>query len=179
MPFPFVWGMKISGTDPRENLDEKGAPALFVKETRRGGRLVTCSAFRTGTRNISAVLSTSIHGHQWEGICLSSKQREMYEVDPVNGLNGFLFQRLASLPSLLNLHWVEIEDQLEELVEEKIDVITLEQGTADWHRGRQFSMTSSQSSRAFRMALIIYQNDNDWCSVAQYLYGEKYHECEI
>ena len=175
-PFPFVWGMKVPDSDQREILDEKGAPALFIKHTTRHNRFVTCTAFRTGTRNVSAVLSSTIHGHQWEGICLSTKQRELYENDPVNGLNGFLFQRLASSDSLIEQYWMEIDDLLEDLNDEQINVLTLDQGTADWHKGRQFSMTSSQSSRAFRMAFILFQENIDWCNVAQYLYGEKYYE---
>ena len=40
-------------------------------------------------------------------------------------------------------------EALQDLRDEKIDVLTLEQGTADWHRGRQFSLTSSQSDGSF------------------------------
>ena len=176
MPFPFVWGMRISDNDVRENLDEKGAPALFVKETLSHNRLVTCTAFRTGTKNVSAVISTLIHGHQWEGICLSSKQRSLYERDAAHGLDKYVFQALTTEPSLFSVHKYDIQDIFDDLRLINIDVLTIEQGTADWHKGRQFSMTSSQASGAFKMALILNQLDDDWCDVASYLFGEKYHE---
>ena len=176
MPFPFVWGMKISENDVRENLDEKGAPALFVKETLTHNRLLTCTAFRTGTKNVSAVITTMIHGHQWEGICLSSKQRSLYERDTAHGLDKYVFEVLTSEPSLFSIHKDEIDDIFYDLRLINIDVLTLEQGTADWHKGQQFSMSSSQASGAFKTGFILYQLDDDWCSVAFYLFGEKYHE---
>ena len=178
-PFPFIWGMKPSQNDDRELLDEKGAPALFVKETSKHGRSVTCAAFRTGTKNISAVVTSMIHGHQWEGVCLSLKQRVEYENDKKHGLDKYIFQPLTSFESLFDAHKDEIKSMLDELMEISIDVITLEQGTADWHKARQFSITSSQSAGAFKTALVIYQSEDDWCEVASFLFGEKYHECEL
>lgn len=178
MPFPFVWGMKVPDSDPREVLDERGAPSLFVKETKKHGRLVSVSAFRTGTKNISAVISTLLHGHEWEGVCLCPNQRRMYESDKKNGLRGYIFQTLACSP-LIQQFSGAVEDELDELVETTIDVYTVEQGTADWHIVRRFSMTSSQASFAFNMAFIIYQNDRDWCTVAQFLYGRNYHTREF
>ena len=176
MPFPFIWGMKPTANETRTKLDEKGAPALFVKEVRKHNRLITCAAFRTGTQNISAVITSTIRGHQWEGICLNQKHRIMYENDPKNGLDSFLFKRLAGYQSLIEVHQDEMKVMLDELKEEKIDILTMEQGTADWHKCRQFSLTSSQSSGSFQMAFILFQEDNDWCNVAEHLHGEKYYE---
>ena len=176
MPFPFIWGMKPTANETRTKLDERGAPALFVKEVRKHNRLVSCAAFRTGTQNISAVVTSTIRGHQWEGICLNQKHRIIYENDPKHGLDAFLFKRLAGCPSLIELHQDEMKVMLDELREEKIDVLTMEQGTADWHKCRQFSLTSSQSSGSFQMAFILFQDDNDWCNVAEHLHGEKYYE---
>ncbi len=175
MPFPYVWGMKLSDNDPRVELLEKGAPTIYISTTTQHNRLVTCSAFRTGTNNISAVVTTKIHGHQWEGICLSHKQRTLYENDPVHGLDSYLFPSLTTIPSLFNLHHEDIKEMLDEL-KQKINVLTLEQGTADWHKGRQFSATSSQASNSFHKAFILYQSDNDWCDVAEYEFGKMYHE---
>ena len=73
----------------------------------------------------------------------------------------------------------EINQLLTYLMDVKIDILTLEQGTADWHKGRQFSLTSSQSSGSFCKALINYQKDNDWCNVAEYLHGQNYHESKF
>ena len=179
MPFPFIWGMKTSQNDPRTKLDEKGTPAIFVKEVMKHNRLVSCIAFRTGTNNVSAVLTTTIRGHQWEGICLNQKHRIKYEIDPKHGLDEYLFRQLTCVSSLVELHKCEMEEMLAELRDERIDVLTLEQGTADWHRCRQFSLTSSQASGSFRMAFILFQADGSWCDVATYLYEEEYEKCEF
>ena len=148
-PFPFVWAMKVRDSDPREKLDERGAPALFIKKTIQHGRLVTCAAFRTGTKNISTVLSTTHHGHQWEGICLSTRQRILYKEDPMHGLDKFIFEALATEKSSYDAKKNQVKELLDELVLLNVDVFTIEQGTADWHQGRQFSATSSQSSGTF------------------------------
>ena len=175
-PFPFIWGMKPSANDQRKVLDEKGAPTLFVKDLVKHNRLVTCAAFRTGTNNISAIVSSVVHGHQWEGFCLNQKQRIAYEVDPFHGLDKLLFQKLAGVDELIDKYKDEMDTILIDLKEEKINVLTLEQGTADWHKGRQFSLTSSQSDASFRKAFIIHQQDDDWCIIAEYMNGETYHE---
>lgn len=177
-PFPFIWGMKPSRNDQREVLDESGAPTLFIKEIMKSDRLVSISAFRTGTKNISAVLSTTIHGHRWEGIALNPNQTAAYDKDKQHGLDSLIFKLLASHhnPDLFLRHEEEIKVSLNELRNEKINVLTLAQGTADWHRARQFSLTSSQTDSAFRKALIIYQSDENWCNIAEYLYGLNYHQ---
>ena len=178
MPFPFLWGMKPTRNDTRELLDEKGSPALYIKEIVKNNRLVSCMAFRTGTNNISAVLSTTIHGHQWEGICLNPKQRILYQEDPEHGLDSLLFVMIGPSP-FVDQHKDEMKLMLDDTLIERIDVLTLEQGSADWHKGRQFSLTSSQADGSFRMAFIIHQSDDDWCNIAEYLYGSTYHEGEL
>ena len=65
---------------------------------------------------------------------------------------------------------------LDDILIEKNDIVTLEQGSADRHKGRQFSMVSSQADGSFQMAFIIHQSDNYWCATAEYLYGSNYHE---
>ena len=117
-----------------------------------------------------------VHGHQWEGFCLNQKQRIAYEVDPFHGLDKLLFQKLAGVDELIDKYKDEMDTILIDLKEEKINVLTLEQGTADWHKGRQFSLTSSQSDASFRKAFIIHQQDDDWCIIAEYMNGETYHE---
>ena len=177
-PFPFLWGMKLTQNDKRKLLDEKGAPTIFIRETMKSNRLVSCTAFRTGTNNISAVVTTTNHGHQWEGICLHPKQTAAYERDMEHGLDSLIFEMLASSNELVAMHQNEMKEELSELKNEKIDVLTLEQGSADWHKGRQFSLTSSQADGSFRKAFILYQSNDDWCDTAEYLYGERYYECE-
>ena len=177
MPFPFLWGMKPTRNDTRHLLNEKGAPAIYIKEIEKSNRLVSCIAFRTGTNNISAVLTTTIHGHQWEGICLNPKQQKLYEDNPTDGLNSLLFQIIGTSP-FVGEHTEEMKTMLDDLLLDRINVMTLEQGSADWHKARQFSLTSSQADGSFRMAFIIHQSDNDWCDTAEYLYGLQYHRGE-
>ena len=179
MPFPYLWGMKKSDRDPRTLLEEKGAPTLFIKELVESDQLMSCMAFRTGTNNVSAVLTKKIHGHQWEGICLKVKDRIAYEQDPKHGLDKLKFKVLAKDSSMMEEFQDEIETEIDELKTEKIDYLTVEQGTSCWHRGRQFSLTSSQASIPFGAALIVYQNNDDWCDVAKYLHGRDYHQRKL
>lgn len=179
MPFPFIWG-KMTAHDTRTKLEEKGAPTLFIKELMtKHNRLVSCVAFRTGTNNISTMVTTKYHGHKWEGFCLNQKHRIQYEEDPIHGLDKHFFKILAYGEGLLDTFKSEIQDLLIELTNEKIDILTLEQGTADWHKGRQFSLTSSQSSKSFCKAFISFQRDDNWCNVAEYLHGNMYNESEL
>lgn len=175
-PFPCVWGMKVHDSDKRTVLKEKGAPTLYIKEIMNSGRLVTYTAFRTGTKNISAVVSTTTHGHCWEGISLNPKQVNAYNEDPDHGLDSLIFEKIASLSDEdVSEHEMEIKELFDNLRDEKINVVTLTQGTADWFKARQFSFTSSQSHGSFDKALIIYQDDDDWCNVARYVSGATYH----
>lgn len=178
-PNPYVWGMKTSDNDRRTKLDEKGCPTLFVKSITYGSRKISVHAFRTGTKNISTVISSCIHGHKWEAIALNPKQRLLYSIDPEEGLKNFYFQKLSASPRLFFENEFEIKRLFDDLIEEEIDVMTLAQGTVDWHRGRQFSFTSSQSDDAIKKAIIVYQDDNDWCEVGQYLEGENYRQGEF
>ena len=170
--------MKPSRNDTRKELEEKGAPTIFIREIMKSNRLVSCIAFRTGTNNISAVVTTTVHGHQWEGICLNPKQTIAYELDKQHGLDSLIFEMLSLSNELVNEHENEMRDKLDELRNEKINVLTLEQGSADWHKGRQFSLTSAQAGGSFRKAFILYQADDNWCDTAEYLYGDKYYECK-
>ena len=125
MPFPFVWGMKVRDTDPRKVPDEHGAPTLYIRETMFKNRLITCSAFRTGTGNISAVVTTKIHGHRWEGVCLSIKERIAYEKDCEHGLDHLFFPMLASYrTSLFEENKEMIEDVLKNLHHEIKNIIS-------------------------------------------------------
>ena len=175
-PFPFVWDMRVPEGDRRTKLDAKGAPALFVKDIKKHNRLVTCTAFRTGTNNISTVVSSTLHGHQWEGVCLSDKQQAMYEADKHHGLDCLLFKKIASSKGLFDEFADGIADELVDLLLFKIDAITIEQGTADWFKARQFSLTSSQAGAGFGKAFVIFQDEIEWNKVATFLHGEKYYE---
>ena len=170
--------MKPKRAEKRTNLKESGCPSLYLKEIISNGKKVSCFAFRTGTSNISAVVSSTIDGHEWEGVCLNYKQRFFWERDKENGLDRYLFPALATDEGLFSQFKAVCNNLLKNLKGEEIDVLTLEQGTADWHKGRQFSFTSSQADASFRMALLAFQDDQNWCHVASYLEGEEYHNCE-
>ena len=102
-----------------------------------------------------------------------------YQKDPHHGLDDLLFEMLASADGQLEEHRIEISDLFFELKSEVVDVLTLEQGTADWHKGRQFSLSSSQTDGAFRKAFIIYQERESWRTIARYLFGENYYRGEF
>ena len=174
-PFPFLWGMKPRRGETRTILKDSGCPALYIKEIIDKGRKVSCFAFRTGTSNICAVISSSLDGHQWEGVCLSHKQRKCWEADNIHGLDDLIFTPLAMHPGLFSQFQIASKNLFDDLRESKVDVLTLEQGTADWHKARQFSFTSSQADGSFRKALIIFQDNSNWCNVAAYLEGNDYH----
>ena len=174
-PFPFLWGMKKKRNDNRTLLKESGCPALYVKQLFHQGEKVSCFAFRTGTSNIATVISSTIDGHQWEGVCLNYKQRLKWEADKIHGLDAYIFPALATNDELFSRLENERFALFDDLKDEKVHILTLEQGTADWHKGRQFSFTSSQSDGAFKKAFINFQNDESWCKIATYLDGQDYH----
>ena len=77
----------------------------FTSKREKIGCLISCVVFWTSINNISVALSTRIHGHQWEGICLNPKQLILYEDDPEYRLaHCFLYTRLL-MSSLLNRGW--------------------------------------------------------------------------
>ena len=123
-------------------------------------------------------MSSYIEGHQREGLCLSHKQRMKWEADKEHGLDRLLFCELAIDPALFARFNPACKSLFQKLQEDEIDVLTLEQGTADWHKGRQFSFTPSQADRSFRKALIVFQDNQNWCRVAEYLEREEYYNCE-
>lgn len=179
-PFPFWWGPKQPQHDKRQALNPVGAPTLYVKEIVKNGTLVSCLAFRTGTNNISTIITNRIHGHQWEGIALNPKQRIKYMNNKRTGLDSLIFTKMESSDELFEEHKDDIKNHFQVLKALKIHVLTLEQGTADWFKARQFSLTSSQADGSFRKAFILYQENESWCKIATYLLGEEYHrgECE-
>lgn len=179
-PFPFNWGKKSKNrSDRRTYLSETGSPALFIKEIFSGGRLCSIFAFRTGTGNISAVVTNTIHHHEWEAISLNLKHRLLWEGDKQHGLDFLHFPCMANFPELFGIYHEDMIEALEYLREERVDVLTLEQGTQCWFKGRMFSMTSSQSDGSFRKALIIYQANEHFCKVAKYLEGDNYYQCKL
>ena len=103
----------------------------------------------------------------------------MYENDPEDGLEDFYFKMLSSSSEIDGFYQVIIKNLFDELIAQKVDVLTLTQGTVDWHRCRQFSLTSSQSDDAIKKAIIVYQNNNDWCEVGQFLEGCEYRRGEL
>ena len=146
-----------------------------MKEVVHQGEKVSCFAFRTGTSTIATVISPTIEGHQWEGVCLSYKQRMKWGNDNYHGLDMYLFPALVTYDKLFSRLEAQRFALFDNLKDSKVHILTLEQGTADWHKGRQFSFTSSQSDGSFKKAFINFQNDESWCNVATYLDGQEYY----
>lgn len=48
------------------------------------------------------------------------------------------------------------------------------QGTADWHWGRKFSLTSSQGHKSFEAAFAHFQDREHWKTVAEHLWGQNW-----
>ena len=90
-------------------------------------------------------------------------------------MDKFLFCKLTTCPDLFPRFQIQAETLFDQLMSNEIDVLTIDQGTADWHTGRHFSLTSSQSDGSFRMAFIIFQENDNWCAIARYLEGDDYH----
>ena len=61
--FPFIWGMKPPRNDVQKELEEKGVPTIYIWETIKCIRLVSCVAFQTGTNNISSIVTTTVYDH--------------------------------------------------------------------------------------------------------------------
>lgn len=176
-PNPFIWGAtKERQNDPRTKLDEKGCASVHLKSIMKNGRTISVHAFRTGTKNISSVISSTIHGHAWEATALNPKQRIKWEKDSDKGLKEYYFQKLSSCNELFSDYEFEIERLFDEFIEERIDVLTLTQGTVDWHQGRQFSFTSFQADSSITKAIIVYQDDDDWCAIGEHLEGCNYRQ---
>ena len=47
-------------------------------------------------------------------------------------------------------------------------------GTADWFWKRRFSFTSSQAHGAFTAAIVLFKDDPNWISIAEYLFGSRW-----
>ena len=56
-------------------------------------------------------------------------------------------------------------------LKDKVYSLTIRQGTACWHWGRKFSLTSSQGHFTFIHAFELYKNRPHWRNVALHLYG--------
>ena len=103
----------------------------------------------------------------------------MWNADKKNGLDHLIFPQLAVSCKFEGHFDFEMREILNEIKDEKVHVFTLEQGTQDWFKARQFSVTSSQSDAAFRKAMILHQDSKDWHDVARYLEGDNYKTREF
>ena len=170
--WPFTYNQQLPESDKRTLLDTKGAPTLFLKYYGDGDKKLFASAFRNGTSKIATAISSIHDHHEWEGIVLDPSELRAYEQDKNSLLENF-FQRVDI--DIESGDQAETEDEKAELdyiLNQVIEPVTLRQGTADWHYLRKFSLTSSQSHSAFEKAIFDFKEDSNWVAVAEYLYGE-------
>lgn len=153
-------------SDKRQLISVKGAAALFVKTTRKSVKTLGAFAFRNGSGTVSTAISSIHRFHQWDGVPLYRHEHEEYKLDP----DRLKDKALYFLPQSTFVN----KDQMDPLITnllKNVDPITLRQGTADWHWGRKFSLTSSHSHEAFEAAFSLFKNKCHWKIVAEYLHG--------
>ena len=174
--WPFTYNQKIDPEkDTRTVVDVKGAPTLFMKYCIRGVRRLQASAFRNGSQAVATALSSLHNGHEWEGTVMKPSDHARWLEDdealredffkPVDLGEGIFFEGEEN----------DVNDDLllTQIILGQIEPMTLLQGTADWHWLRKFSLTSSQANGAFEKAFSLFNDDEDWITVAKYLYGER------
>jgi hypothetical protein len=145
--WPFTYKQNLKENDKRTSVDPKGAPTLFLKWVKVGGKHLFASAFRNGSEAVATAVSSMHNQHQWEGIVLKNSELERYKTDDKSLLSDF-FVRVSDIhgktrarssnttDSLENdggNHQEEIESEDEkeviaDLLSQKIDPITLRQG---------------------------------------------------
>ena len=165
--WPFTYLQKLKETDKRTLLVVKGAPTLFIKKTKQSGITVTASAFRNGTESISTTVSSIHQGHHWEGIALDSSQERDYSVDKQSLLKYACSYEISAD----NNEESTMEKLVMDEVKDGIDIITLCQGSADWHWARKLRLTSSTTHETFKKAFRLYGNRAHWKRVAEFHYG--------
>ena len=139
--WPFTYQQKLKVGDKRTLVDVKGAPSLFIKWCTAGDKAIFASAFRNGTDRVATAISTLHKGQVWEGIVMKNKEKEMYNANKqalisqffrkVNGIcfNSYLSEVPASETDNEDEHKNDpVQTKVDELLEEKIEPITLRQG---------------------------------------------------
>ena len=165
LSWPFTYDQKLGANDKHTKVESKGAPALFVKTVNESAKMVTASSFRNGSDSVSNTISTIHRGHHWEGIALNENHHQEYENDNTS-MHRYTFNRDVCFSDVSQAE-KEIIDQLKA----KVDPITIAQGSADWHMGRNFSLTSSQCHGTFKKAFPLFASNESWKIVAKHLYG--------
>ena len=128
--WPFTYDQKLKSSDKRTLIDTKGAPTLFLKWCKSGAKYLFASAFRNGSGSVATAISTMHNQHQWEGIALDKNELDSYRRDKSSLHNKFF----SKVECLLNGN-EESEEECEaihQLLNEKIDPMTLRQGESDF-----------------------------------------------
>lgn len=123
--WPFTFGQTLNETDKRINIDQRGAPTLFLSWCKAGSKHLFASAFRNGSDRVATAISSLHKSHEWEGIAFKPAELRAYQADSSALISKF-FQR------------VELDDKdeespreavlMEELLEDRIEPFTLRQG---------------------------------------------------
>ena len=170
--WPFTYTQKITNPNDKQTvLEVKGAPTLFLKSIKHTGRTVTASAFRNGSDSVSTTISTIHRGYHWEGIGIDWKECKAFRDDP-QSLKGEAFPCII----FVNEEVSSEEADVVEAFKNEVYSLTLQQGTADWHLGRKFSLTSFQGHFIFIHAFPLYKDRPHWKNIALYLYGPNWKQ---
>lgn len=150
--WPITYDQKIRGKDDRLLLSTSGAPCLVIKEAKIGNKRLTIAAFKNGTNSCSMAISSKYHEHMWDGIPRdnNSKQPERSDYVELLQLRNQRFPFSGTAKELLLNH-----------MESNVQVITIKQGSSDWHLLRKFSFTSSQSWASFSSLFPFRYKDED------------------
>ena len=168
--WPFTYDQYVKPNDKRTVVESKGAPTIFLKNVKSTGRTVAASAFQNGSDSVSTTISSLHQNFHWEGIAIDWKEAKDFKEDP-SAMQVKIFPRLISVSD--DGESYEEKDAIQG-IKDDVDCLTLRQGTACWHMGRKFSLTSSQAHFTFVKAFPLYKSRNHWKNVAIYLYGPKW-----
>jgi len=140
--WPFTYNQTLKENDKRTIIDVNGAPTLFLKWCREGGKHLFASAFRNGTKAVATAISSMHKAHQWEGVSLKPCEQVQYKSDPTSLIPQF-FQRVE-------IEECEEESAVDELLMEglfdEIEPYTLRQGTIHYSNYQDSMIDYSQYS---------------------------------
>ena len=162
-------GSLLDEYDTRKILNPNGCPCLHVAEMKVHGKTLTATAFRSGSGTISNAISSTHQGHWWNAQSVSCWNR-LPDRDEY-------FLRMAITNDTEERKEREL---LDDIIDYKISVITIEQGRACWHLMRKWSLTSYPSIEMFRSMFSYFWKSSikkeDWIEVAKKIYGPNWQQ---
>ena len=129
--WPFTYHQKLKEGDKRTLVEVKGAPTLLLKWCYAGAKAIFASAFWNGTERVATAISTLHKGQAWEGVVMKTSEKKLYDSNKEALIPKFFCKVKGifckSLPegSAQN---DPVQLKLEELLQDKIEPLTLRQG---------------------------------------------------